>query len=216
MSEPTIPLDGKPVYVLRNNRWREARLAGWNWRSDTGERYSVVYLEDNRNEEGVSRDRIRSLDEAKRAGLSTNIYDLSTQAGIDQMLEAHNQWRAKVGVSPLRWSSQLATYAQQWADYLLAQNKFEHRSSSPYGENLASASGQQLSPARVVEMWGNEVRHYNYRTNRCAPGEMCGHYTQVVWRNTVEVGCAMARENGREVWVCNYNPPGNVIGRKPY
>lgn len=216
MSQPSIPLDGKPVYVLQQNKWREARLMGWNWRSDRGELYKVLYVEDNRTEDGVGRDRIRSLAEAQRAGMATNVYDLSSQAGIDRMLAAHNQWRARVSVPALRWSPQLATYAQQWAAKLLAEDKFEHRPNSPYGENLAFAGGQQLSPDRVVEMWGNEVSHYNYATNRCAPGKVCGHYTQIVWRNTTEVGCGMARGNNKEIWVCNYNPPGNFIGQKPY
>jgi pathogenesis-related protein 1 len=216
MTRPTIPLDGKPVYVQHNGRWREARLMGWSWNSSTGERYKVLYLDNNRTEEGVGRDRIRSLAEAQRAGISTNPYDLSSQAGITQMLEAHNQLRARVRIPSLRWSPQLATYAQQWAEKLLAEDRFEHRPNSPYGENLAFASGQQLSPDRVVGMWGSEASNYNYATNRCAPGKVCGHYTQIVWKNTTEVGCGMARGNGREIWVCNYNPPGNVVGQKPY
>jgi pathogenesis-related protein 1 len=213
---PSIPLDGKPVYVLQNNAWREARLMGWNWSSQGGEQYRVLYLEDNTTEAGVTRDRIRTLSEAQQAGVSTNVYDLSSQAGIDQMLQAHNQVRQDVGVAPLQWSPQLANYAQEWAQKLAREGKFEHRSNSSYGENLASATGQQLSPARVVQMWASEVADYNYANNTCAPGKMCGHYTQIVWEHTQQVGCGMARSGNREVWVCNYNPPGNVIGQKPY
>ncbi|MBD2580362.1 hypothetical protein H6G50_22125 [Oscillatoria sp. FACHB-1406] len=216
MSQPSIPLDGKPVYVQKNGQWLEAILMGWSWRSDTGERYKVQYVGDNSTESGVGRDRIRTLAQAQSAGVSTNVYDLSSQAGIDQMVSAHNQWRAKVKVPPLRWSPELAAYAQEWANKLLAEDKFEHRPDGRYGENLASASGQQLSPARVVDMWGNEVRDYNYARNSCAPGKMCGHYTQVVWRKTTEVGCGIARDSNREIWVCNYNPPGNFVGQKPY
>ncbi len=132
------------------------------------------------------------------------------------MVDAHNRWRDTVRVPHLRWNAQLANYAQEWANYLLRTNKFEHRSNSPYGENLASASGQMLSPSRVLDMWGNEVNDYNYASNSCTPGQMCGHYTQVVWRNTSEVGCAVARNDQKEVWVCNYNPPGNYTGQRPY
>ncbi|MDB9314262.1 pathogenesis-related family 1 protein [Spirulina sp. CS-785/01] len=213
---PTFPLDGQPVYVLRNNQWLEARLMGWQWNSQEGEKYTVLYVEDNTTEEGVSVDRIRSLEDAQNAGIETNVYDLSSQAGIEQMLAAHNKWRAKVGVPPVQWSPTLANYAQEWAETLIRENSFEHRQNSNYGENLATASGQQLSPERVVDMWGNEVEYYDYATNSCTPGEMCGHYTQVVWEDTKEVGCGMARNENREVWVCNYNPPGNYVGQRPY
>ena len=216
MQRPSIPLDGRPVYVRKQGQWHEAILTRWGWNSSTGEQFNVSYIEDNTTEAGVTRDRILTLEEARQRGIATNVYDLASQAGIEQMLNAHNKWRNTVNVPPLRWSPDLANYAQEWANKLLRENKFEHRRNSSYGENLAAASGQQLSPERVVDMWGNEVRDYNYNNNSCQPGKMCGHYTQVVWESTREVGCAMARNSDREVWVCNYNPPGNIIGRKPY
>jgi len=213
---PTFPLDGTPIYVLRNGTWQEALPIGWGWNSNEGEKYTVRYADDNSTERGVTVDRIRTLAQAQQSGVATNVYDLSSQAGIDQMVDAHNQWRSQVGVGPLRWSPQLANYAQSWADRLAQNNSFEHRQDSPYGENLASSTGRQMSPARVVEMWGNEIQDYNYASNSCAPGKVCGHYTQVVWKSTTEVGCGVARSGNREVWVCNYNPPGNFIGQKPY
>ncbi|MEA5468113.1 pathogenesis-related family 1 protein [Spirulina sp. 06S082] len=213
---PTIPLDGSPVYVRKQGQWYEAILMGWQWNSSTGEQYEVSYVANNTTETRVTRDRILTLQEAQQRGIATNVYDLASQTGIEQMLNTHNQWRQKVGVSPLQWSPDLANYAQEWANKLLRENKFEHRQNSPYGENLASASGQQLSPERVVNMWGDEVKDYNYNNNSCKPNKMCGHYTQVVWNSTREVGCAVARNSDREVWVCNYNPPGNIVGRKPY
>lgn len=209
-------LDGKPVYVQRNGNWQEAQLRGYRSNSATGTTYTVQYVKDNSTEQNVPTSRIISLEEAQRRNIATTVYDVSGQSGIQQMLNAHNSWRSRTGVPPLTWSPQLATYAQQWATKLAQENRFEHRKNSPYGENLAWAGGQQLSPERVVNMWGEEVKDYNYASNSCKPGKMCGHYTQVVWRNTKQVGCGMARGNGKEVWVCNYNPPGNYIGQKPY
>jgi uncharacterized protein YkwD len=211
-----FPLNGKPVYVRRGSQWQEALLVGYAWNSQTGVRYDVKYVRDGNTEKGVGVERIKSLETAQKQGTATTVYDLSSQAGIQQMLNAHNNWRKKTRVPALTWSPQLAAYAQQWATKLLQENRFEHRSNSRYGENLAAASGQQLSPERVVKMWGDEVKDYNYATNTCKPGKVCGHYTQVVWRKTQQVGCGMARGNGREVWVCNYNPPGNYVGQKPY
>ncbi len=209
-------LDGKPVYVQRSGTWQEAQLRGYRYSSNTGALYTVQYTRDQSTEQNVPATRIMSLAQAQQQRIAKAVYDVSSPAGLQQMLESHNQWRKRYGLSPLTWSPQLATYAQEWATKLLRENRFEHRRNSPYGENLASASGQQFSPERVVRLWGEEVKDYNYATNSCQAGKMCGHFTQIVWRDTKQVGCGVARSNGKEVWVCNYNPPGNYSGRKPY
>jgi uncharacterized protein YkwD len=214
--DPPFPLDGKPVYVLDSGKWREAWLAGYTWDSRIGFRYSVTYIDNDRTEQNVRTDRIISLADARKRGVATKAYDVSDKDWAGQILNAHNRWRRQYGVPALTWSPRLADYAQQWANTLLKGNRFEHRPDLPYGENLAEASGQQLTPERVVSMWGSENQYYDHDSNSCASGKMCGHFTQVVWKGTREVGCGMARNAGREVWVCNYNPPGNVIGRKPY
>jgi uncharacterized protein YkwD len=117
-------------------------------------------------------------------------------------------------VPPLTWSARLAEYAQEWADRLLREGKFRHRSNPTYGENLFEITGARASSAEVVDAWASEVREYNYRANTCRG--MCGHYTQLVWQDTREVGCAVAASGRREVWVCNYDPHGNWIGQRPY
>jgi uncharacterized protein YkwD len=131
-----------------------------------------------------------------------------------EMLAAHNAVRARVGIPPLAWSDRLAALSQDWADTLLARKQFVHRPHSAYGENLFEISGAAASPTRVVDAWASESKNYDYTSNRC--NGMCGHYTQIVWHDTKEVGCAVARGEGLEVWVCNYDPPGNWIGRRPY
>jgi len=130
------------------------------------------------------------------------------------MLAAHNAVRARVRVPPLVWSGRLAAYAQEWADHLLARGEFAHSRNPAYGENLFEITGAAASPKEVVHDWASESRDYDYRSNRCHG--VCGHYTQIVWRDTREVGCAVARGRGREVWVCEYNPPGNWVGRRPW
>ncbi|WP_051341192.1 pathogenesis-related family 1 protein [Azospirillum halopraeferens] len=136
---------------------------------------------------------------------------------FEGIVAAHNAVRAEVGVPPLEWSQDLADRAQGWADTLGRRGcAMEHSSGSGYGENLAWASGATMSPREVVERWAAERRHYDYAANACAPGEVCGHYTQVVWDSTRRVGCGKATCGREEVWVCNYDPPGNIIGRKPY
>ncbi|MCP4702865.1 MAG: hypothetical protein GY862_39295 [Gammaproteobacteria bacterium] len=133
----------------------------------------------------------------------------------------HNGWRQKIGVPNLKWSKELAKYAQAWADQLKSKNcQMKHRSgasrSRAYGENLAWGSGFMLTAERAVNMWAGEIANYNYANNTCKPGKVCGHYTQVVWKSTSQVGCGMASCGSSSIWVCNYNPPGNYIGRKPW
>lgn len=130
------------------------------------------------------------------------------------MLAAHNAVRARAGRAPLAWSDKLAATSQDWADTLLARGQFAHRPNSSYGENLFELSGTNASPADVVNAWAAESRNYDYSSNRCRG--VCGHYTQIVWGDTKEVGCAVARGGGREVWVCNYDPPGNWVGERPW
>jgi len=131
-----------------------------------------------------------------------------------EMLAAHNAARARVKVAPLAWSVRLAAVAQNWADTLLARREFAHRPNSRYGENLFEVTGAAATPGQVVDDWASEARDYDYRSNQCSA--VCGHYTQIVWVDTREVGCAVARGGGREVWACEYDPPGNVVGKRPY
>lgn len=158
---------------------------------------------------------------------------LAYAAEIDRtaMVAAHNAWRARLGVGDLAWSAELETSAQAWADQLRQTNQCRMQHSRPegrYGENLFWASALRWSDGRrelaavtarkVVDSWGSEQRDYHYANNSCKPGRMCGHYTQLVWRDTTHVGCAVAvcPDSQDQVWVCQYQPAGNWVGRKPY
>jgi len=131
-----------------------------------------------------------------------------------EMLVAHNAVRARVGVAYLVWSPQLAERAQEWADALLASNRFAHQSNAKFGENLFKIRGAAATPKQVLNVWAAESRNYDYSSNGCRG--VCGHYTQIVWRDTKAMGCAVARGERREIWVCKYDPRGNWIGRRPY
>jgi uncharacterized protein YkwD len=132
----------------------------------------------------------------------------------DEMLAAHNSIRAKLNLPPFAWSEKLAKAAQEWADTLIKDGTFRHPAKLLWGQNLAEVDRDELLPDQVVGKWASEAAEYDYKTNRCSG--TCGHYTQLVWRDTKEVGCAEARRGDREVWVCNYSPPGNYAGMRPY
>ncbi len=128
-----------------------------------------------------------------------------------RLIAAHNAARARHCAGPLTWSPKLAAVAQQWANALRDQGcKFGH-SGGQYGENLAAGTTGAMSPEAVVAMWYDEVKGYSFRQ----PGfsMQTGHFTQVVWRGTTQVGCGLAQCKGNDIWVCEYDPPGNWEGQ---
>jgi len=145
------------------------------------------------------------------------------------MLAAHNAVRARSlpgsaeALPPLKWSSEAEKVAAAWAEKCV----FEHNPGrGRMGENLSAATMNMWTTREVVLDWASEEEDYDYASNTCAPGKVCGHYTQLVWRETTHVGCVVrvCSKNspwGAEVptwklWVCNYTPPGNIEGEKPY
>ncbi|OQW95531.1 MAG: hypothetical protein BWK79_02165 [Beggiatoa sp. IS2] len=148
------------------------------------------------------------------------IHSISTEPPtFTGMVAAHNSWRQRVSVPNLTWSASAAKVAQSWANQLKnTQNcKMSHNPNrGEYGENIYWSSGRSSTPKDVVNSWGSEVQDYDYATNQCNRGKVCGHYTQVIWRDTTQVGCGKASCDSMEIWVCNYSPPGNYNGEKPY
>jgi len=155
-------------------------------------------------------------------------------AKFSGMLWSHNKVRAKHKLPALEWSGALAGYAQQWANELANNRRctMQHRPDfgpfkQRFGENIFWASPEQWSDGRItlqkftapqiVSAWAEEESYYNYHTNQCQKGEDCGHYTQMVWKESRKVGCAIAVcKNKAQLWVCNYDPPGNYYGERPY
>ena len=144
----------------------------------------------------------------------TLIHISHAQESIQNYLSVHNVARAEVGVPPLKWDENVAAYAQNYANQRIGDCNLVH-SGGPYGENIAWGSSD-LSGTDALNMWVSEKPNYDYTLNSCVGGE-CLHYTQVVWRNSVRIGCAKVRCNNGGTFIgCNYDPPGNYIGERPY
>ncbi|MGB5900521.1 MAG: CAP family protein [Geitlerinemataceae cyanobacterium] len=141
---------------------------------------------------------------------------------VEAILGAHNQYRAEVDVPPLAWSDALAGDAQEWADYLasLGGDELEHAENTGQGENLWMGTAGFFSYTEMVTSWGEEQQNFIGGTfpDVSATGNWSdvGHYTQMVWRETTQVGCGMATAGGNNILVCRYSPPGNFVGEFVY
>ena len=137
------------------------------------------------------------------------------------MLRAHNIVRQEHGIdADLVWDEDLTKISKEWIEHLELDNncQMEHNLDSPLGENLFWSMNYMVTATEVVESWASEEEFYDYDSNSCESGQMCGHYTQIVWEDTKRVGCAMLEcSKGDEyLWMCNYDPAGNWVGEKPY
>ncbi|KAG6421232.1 hypothetical protein SASPL_117782 [Salvia splendens] len=137
-----------------------------------------------------------------------------------QFLYGHNLVRARKMQLPLRWDSELARYAAWWAGQRRRDCTVEHsfpEGGFTLGENIYWGSGQAWTAMDAVGAWADEEKYYDYDTNSCTAGEMCGHYTQIVWGSTRRIGCARVVCDAGDVFMtCNYSPPGNYVGERPY
>ncbi len=142
-----------------------------------------------------------------------------------EFLNHHNKVREDVGTPPLVWSKLLAAYAQQWANYLANDNncQMKHRTEpgengKAYGENIFwGSSSDYYKPIDASISWYDEIKYYKYQKLTENNWHQAGHYTQMVWKNTKEVGVGVAIcPNGGLIVVANYYPAGNVITEYPY
>jgi hypothetical protein len=154
-----------------------------------------------------------------------------TELDVNAILAVHNRERAAVGVAPLVWSDKLAADAQVWADHMATTGQIghdtEHLATLGEGESIAGYFHGECTwhlPSRAdmvcthspigesPENWVTEKPKYHGEIVTADNYLVFGHYTQMVWKNTKEIGCGFAGSS----LVCRYSPPGNHFGEKPY
>jgi len=176
----------------------------------------------------------KSMEPVPKLSTKPEEKEITAKERFAETAAAHNAVRAKKSLAGLIWSDTLASHAQEWADHLAKVNncQLNHRPTSgpmkqEYGENLwwgdadiwsdGTRKLQKATIESVVKTWAAEVAHYNYDENSCLPGKECSNYTQIMWQDSTTVGCGFQQCSDKsQVWVCNYNPPGNFVGDKPY
>lgn len=140
---------------------------------------------------------------------------LFTQAMLDQ----HNRARAEQGLPPLAWNPKLAAAASAYAAELAATGSFAHSDDEGQGENLWMGTRNAYAYAEMVKHWVDEKKAFRrgIAPDLSTTGDWddVGHYTQIVWKDTREVGCAVASDDADDYLVCRYYPAGNVEGEDP-
>lgn len=125
-------------------------------------------------------------------------------------LKAHNEFRSRHGVPLLKLSKKLCKHAEEWARILASRGILLHRNNSSYGENIfcswsSNANNNHVSGREPVDNWYNEISQHVFHKE---PTTLkTGHFTQVVWKESRELGVGMAKNRSGEVFVvANYDP----------
>jgi len=152
--------------------------------------------------------------------VAAQVSALPEEAIAQRLLAAHNAERQRVGVPPLAWSKKLAEHARKWAQTLAVADMIEHSNANAdggEGENLWFGTKGGYTPEEMVGAFVDEGKQFRNgifpAVSTSGRWENVGHYTQLVWKDTREVGCSVVSNQRRDVLVCRYWPAGNVVGR---
>ncbi|AEE32512.1 CAP (Cysteine-rich secretory proteins, Antigen 5, and Pathogenesis-related 1 protein) superfamily protein [Arabidopsis thaliana] len=139
----------------------------------------------------------------------------NAQNAQQDYLNTHNTARAQVGVANVVWDTVVAAYATNYANARKVDCSLTPSTGGSYGENLANGNNALFTGVAAVNLWVNEKPYYNYTANACIGAQQCKHYTQVVWSNSVKIGCARVLCNNGGYFVgCNYDASAALKSRK--
>jgi uncharacterized protein YkwD len=140
----------------------------------------------------------------------------------------HNYWRWRVGVAPLTWNATLAASSEARAQDCIWDhdpNRSPDAGFSYVGENIYFSGGMASNSVvlNAVQLWAGERADYDYGDAIMQGGATVGHYTQIVWDNSTDLGCGYAYcpsiqgiSGSGTIVVCRYGPGGNYLGQTPY
>ncbi len=154
-------------------------------------------------------------------GLAPNPSSSPAQTTLESFRETivalHDRERLLVGSPPIVWNDDLARDAGAWARTLAAEGSFEHdETDRGQGENLWMGTRGAFGVAEMIAGWSDEKRVLARLSSWEDDFSAVGHYTQMVWKDTRSVGCAVARSRTDDYLVCRYHPQGNVMGESPF
>lgn len=198
----------KNVYPPGANQFKRSN----NNQKETNNNLSPPSPSNQRNSKNLSDIASDLVNKFRSSTISSSI---SHEKFDEEFLKAHNEYRRKHGVAPLDLNKKLCKYAEEWAKTLAKKGETEHRDQNDYGENIFSAWSTDpnftVTGRDPVDKWYSEVNFHRFGQE---PLDLkSGHFTQIVWEDTKEVGVGVAKSKDGHIYVvANYNPPGNVIG----
>lgn len=134
------------------------------------------------------------------------------------ILKAHNYHRSRHQVDDLKWNSEIQVIAQAYSEKIAQGHSLVHSSNkykgNSLGENLYMHSGS-INGEDASNSWYSEIDYYDFSTYSSKTGDATGHFTQLVWKSSREIGCGAACDGSYCVCTCNYYPAGNFIGKHP-
>ena len=138
-----------------------------------------------------------------------------------RLLALHNRERAAVGAAPLAWDPALARAAAAYGPALERLGRLAHSAPAArpgQGENLWMGTRGAYQLEDMAGGWAGERRLFRPGTfpnvSRSGQWSDVGHYTQMIWKDTRRVGCAVHTGAAWDFLICRYSPPGNVVGQK--
>ena len=138
-----------------------------------------------------------------------------------RLLAIHNRARAAAGAPALAWDSNLARQAAPYAVILARRGRLSHsdpKDRPGQGENLWLGTRSAYSIEEMAGGWVDEQRMFragNFpQVSSTGRWSDVAHYTQIIWRGTTRVGCAIHKGDAWDVLVCRYAPAGNVVGQR--
>ncbi|XP_006820735.1 cysteine-rich venom protein latisemin-like isoform X2 [Saccoglossus kowalevskii] len=164
----------------------------------------------------------RNADDTERIRRSLSRSSLD-QDEKQEIVDIHNTLRKSVeppssNMQHMFWNDQLADMAQTWAEGCKWEHGQPEMTEDPeyisIGQNMWK--GGHTSVPRATQAWDSERKFFHYQDASCDDNQMCGHYTQVVWATSKDVGCGVADCGTYNMIVCNYGPRGNYAGAQPY
>lgn len=134
-----------------------------------------------------------------------------------EFIHAHNWVRTQYKLPALKWDESLASFARKYLMQRYGDCQMIH-STSNYGENMFWGKKLHWTPSDSVYYWYQEKKWFNFSSLNCQPKQSCEHFTQIVWRDSQRIGCALQHcqnpKNGMLI-VCEYDPPGNFEKENP-
>ena len=114
------------------------------------------------------------------------------------------------GSPPLRLNNELCDQAEKYLNEILETNNIigsELYKGEILGENIFIYNGEK-TPEEICEIWYNENLYYKLNNFQID----AGHFSQMIWKNTKEVGFSFIFDKNKSCGVALYYPAGNILG----